>query len=88
MPVPKPTRPYRALRAVVATAVISLILGLWGHGHLTGDPLGAMWDVVAIALLIASGYAIFGRRTMDAAVETAQDVSGQGDQTEASDDDA
>jgi hypothetical protein len=74
----KPTRPYRALRAVVATAVIAVVLGLWARGQLVGEPLGAMWDVVILGLLIASGIAVYGRRTMSAALEEAQDVTGDG----------
>lgn len=67
-------RPYRALRAVVGTGVIALVVALWAHAQLTGDPLGTLWDVVLLALLIASGIAVFGRRTMTTALEEAQDV--------------
>jgi hypothetical protein len=72
-----PTRPYRALRAGVGTVVITVVLGLWTYGKYTGEPLGAMWDVVVIALLIASGIAVFGRKTMTAGLDEAQDVAGQ-----------
>ena len=81
----KPTRPYRALRAVVGTAIIAVVLGLWAHGQLTDAPMDMLWDVVVLALLIASGYSVFGRRTMDRAVETAQEVAGD-DSTEEEDD--
>jgi len=70
-----PTQPYRALRAVVATAVIAVVLGLWARGQLAGEPLDMLWDVVVLALLVASGYAIYGRQTMGQAVEDAQSIA-------------
>ena len=71
----RPTRPYRALRATVATGVIAVVLGLWAHGQLTSAPMDMLWDVVVLVLLIASGYAVFGRRTMSQAVEDAKDLT-------------
>jgi hypothetical protein len=85
--VPHPTRPYRALRAVVGAVVIATTVGLWAHGKVVGSELGTLWDVVVIALLIASGIAVFGRDTMTTGLEEAKDVSGQSD-TEDSDGDA
>ncbi|OYR54330.1 hypothetical protein [Halorubrum halodurans] len=70
-----PTRPYRALRAGVGTVVIATVLALWVRGQIVGDPLGTLWDVVVLALLLASGYAVYGRRTMTTAVEDAQELS-------------
>ncbi len=74
----KPTQPYRAWRAIVGTAVIVTVLGLWTHAHLAGQPLDMLWDVVVLALVIASGYAVFGRRTMQSAVQDAQEIAGDG----------
>jgi uncharacterized protein (DUF58 family) len=71
-----PQRPYRALRAGVGTVLIGVVIALWAHGQLTGQPLGTLWDVVILALLIASGMAVFGRRTFGAALEEAEKVSG------------
>jgi len=34
-----------------------------------------LWDVVVLALLVASGYAIYGRQTMGQAVEDAQSIA-------------
>ena len=70
-----PTQPYRALRAVVATAVIAVVLGLWARGQLVGEPLDMLWDVVVLALLVASGYAIYGEKTMGQAVDDAQSIA-------------
>ena len=83
-----PTQPYRALRAVVATAVIAVVLGLWARGQLVGEPLDMLWDVVVLALLVASGYAVFGRKTMGQAVEDAQSIAdGSSDSGESQEDD-
>ena len=71
----KPTQPYRALRAVVGSAIIATVLALWAHGQLTDQPLDMLWDVVVLGLLIASGIAVFGRRTMQTAVDAAQDIT-------------
>ena len=73
-----PTRPYRALRALVGTGIIAAIVGLWVHARLAGEPLGTLWEVVMLALVIAAGYAVFGHRTMAQAVEDARDLSGEG----------
>lgn len=73
----RPEQPYRLLRATVGTALIAVVVGLWAHGQLTGAPMDMLWDVVVLALLVASGYSVFGRRTMDAAVETAQELQGE-----------
>jgi len=75
----RPTRPYRALRATVATGIIASVLALWAHGQLTGAPMDMLWDVVVLVLLVASGYAIFGRRTMSRAVEDAQKLTDDSD---------
>ncbi|OYR53593.1 hypothetical protein DJ73_07225 [Halorubrum sp. Ea1] len=77
-----PTRPYRALRAGVGTLVILVVLGLWVRGQIVGDPLGTLWDVVVLALLLASGYAVYGPRTMSNAVEDAQELSDGGTDTD------
>lgn len=68
-------RPYRKLRAGVAATVVLATIALWAHGHLTGEPLGTLWDVVVLAFVLASGYAVYGEQTMDSAVETAQEMT-------------
>lgn len=83
---PRPTQPYRALRAFVGTVVIATVVGVWLHARLiNGARLGTLWQVVILALVIASGYAVFGPRTMTRAVEDARDLSGEGE-TDTSDD--
>jgi len=76
----KPTRTYRALRALVATAVIAVVLGLWAHGQVTGRPLDMLWDVVILALVVAAGYTVFGRETMGQAIADAQEMASEGDE--------
>lgn len=80
----RPTRPYRALRATVGTVAIGLVLGLWAQARLTGGSLSTLWEVVVLAIVIAGGYSVFGRRTMSAAMDDAQQLtdgsSGQDDQ--------
>lgn len=73
----KPTRPYRAHRAIVATGVIAVVLGLWAHGQLAGESMDMLWDVVVLALLVASGYAVFGQDTMGQAIDDAQDLASE-----------
>ena len=73
-----PTRPYRTLRALVGTGAVVLVLALWAHGQLTGDPLSTLWEVVVLAIVIAGGYAVFGESTMSAAMDDAQDLTDGG----------
>lgn len=82
----RPARPYRALRAGVGAVVILSVVGLWAHGQANGAPLETIWQVVMLALVFASAYSVFGRRTVENAVETAQEL--QGGDTEGDDGDA
>jgi hypothetical protein len=82
----RPDRPYRALRAGVGAAVILVVVGLWAHGQATGSPLETIWQVVMLALVLAAAYSVFGQRTVENAVETAQEL--QGSDTEGDDGDA
>jgi flagellar motor component MotA len=75
MPI-KPARPYRALASVVGAIVILAVVGLWAHGEWTGESLGALWQLVVLAIVIGGAYRVFGKRTMDDALETAQDLQG------------
>jgi len=74
-----PTRPYRALRSAVGAVVLVSVITLWAHGQLTGDPLGTTWDIVVVALVLASGYAVYGDETMSAAVDEAQELTESSD---------
>jgi len=69
-----PQRPYRALRAGVGAAIIATVTGLWAYGQLYGTPLGTLWEVVMLAIVIAAGFAVFGKDTFGAALDEAQDV--------------
>jgi len=51
-------------------------LAIWAHGQLTGQPLGTLWDVVVLAIVIAGGIAVFGKDTFGSAIDEAQDVQG------------
>jgi len=73
----RPQRPYRALRAFVGTVIILTVVGLWAHARLTGEQLGALWEVVMLALIAAAAIAVFGRRTFESAVETSQTLRGE-----------
>lgn len=75
----RPQQPYRALRAVVGTAIIVTVVALWVWGHVQGQRLGTLWDVVLLALLIASGIAVFGRRTFVDALDEAEQIKGGDD---------
>lgn len=84
-----PTRPYRALRAGVGALVVTAVIALWAYGQVVGDPLGTLWDVVVLAIVLASAYSVYGYETMSAAVDEAQDVAGtgEGDDAEEGDED-
>ena len=70
-----PTRPYRALRAGVGASVILVVVAMWAHGQLTGDPLSTLWEVVVLAIVLAGGYSVFGHSTMSAAIDDAQEIT-------------
>ena len=70
-----PTRPYRALRAGVGAGVILVVVAMWAHGQLTGDPLSTLWEVVVLAIVLAGGYSVFGHSTMSAAIDDAQEIA-------------
>jgi hypothetical protein len=74
----RPEQPYRALRAAVGTIVIGTFVAIWAYAQLYAEPMGTLWALVMLVLLVASGYAVFGRATMTSAVEDAQEL--QGDQ--------
>lgn len=82
----RPEQPYRFLRSLVGTAVIFAVVGLWIHARLYGSPLGTLWEVVMLLLVVASGYAVFGRETMTHAVEDAQEIR-DGESEDSNDDD-
>jgi hypothetical protein len=75
-----PKQPYRALRAGFGAVLLALVVGLWAHGQLAGEPMGTLWELVILALVLAGGYSVFGEQTMTSAVDTAQDLQGGGDQ--------
>lgn len=74
-----PQRPYRALRAAIGAGVITVVTAMWVYAQLKGQPLGTLWEVVMLAIVIAAGFAVFGRRTFGAALDEAEQVSGGGD---------
>ncbi|MDS0258580.1 hypothetical protein NDI56_04035 [Haloarcula sp. S1CR25-12] len=74
-----PQRPYRALRAGAGAVVLATVVGVWVHSYVTGQQPGTLLQVVYIALVIASGFAVFGRDTFGAALDEAQDVQGGGE---------
>jgi hypothetical protein len=80
-----PSQVNRVARKLVASIVILTIVGLWAHGQLTGNPLTPLWQLAVLVLALASAIAVFGRRTVDDAVESAQDLKG-GDQGQENDD--
>jgi len=71
----RPQRPYRALRAGIGAAIIATVTGLWAYGQLYGTPLGTLWEVVMLAIVIAAGFAVFGRATFTAALDEADQVT-------------
>jgi len=72
----KPARPYRALASGVGAVVILAVVALWARGQVTGSPLETLWQVVMLALVIAAAYRVFGKQTMDDAMDAAQDLQG------------
>ena len=70
----RPQRPYRALRALVATGILVVIVGLWANAQLTGQRMGTLWEVVMLMLVVAAAIAVFGRRTVQTAVEASQEL--------------
>ena len=77
-----PTRPYRALRAGVGAGVVLVVVAMWAHGQLTGDPLSTLWEVVVLAIVLAGGYSVFGHSTMSAAIDDAQEITDGSDDSD------
>ncbi|WP_434531031.1 hypothetical protein ACODNH_05310 [Haloarcula sp. NS06] len=75
----RPQQPYRALRSGIGALIIVFVVGLWGHGQLTGQPMGTLWHIVMLAIVIAAGIAVFGRRTFTTALDEAEQVKGDDD---------
>lgn len=65
------------LRDALGTLVIAVVVTVWVYGKIFGDPLGALWEVTMLAIVIAAAYSVFGRRTMNEAIENAKDLSGE-----------
>jgi hypothetical protein len=73
------------LASGVGAVVILAVVGLWAYGEWTGEPLGALWQLVVLAIVIGGAYRVFGKQTMDGALEAAQDL--QSGDTESDDGD-
>jgi len=81
-----PSQIERVVRKLVAGVVILAIVGLWAHGQMTDNPLTPLWQLAGLVLAFASAIAVFGRRTVDDALESAQDLKGGEQDSEGSDD--
>lgn len=68
--------PRPATGKAVGTVVIVSVLGVWARAQVLGQPLDMLWQVAMLGILLASGYAVFGERIMQSAVEDAQEISG------------
>jgi hypothetical protein len=55
--------------------VILIVVAMWAHGQLTGNPLSTLWEVVVLAIVLAGGYSVFGHSTMSAAIDDAQEIA-------------
>lgn len=81
---------YPPLRKLVAVIVLVAVVALWAYGRLTGNlagqAMGTLWEVVMLAIVIAAGYTVFGPDTMGQAVDDAQELANQGDQSDDTDD--
>lgn len=84
----KPNKPYRLLRALVGTASIVAFGYIWVQAKMAGEALGTMWNIVALFLLVAAAYAVYGAVTVQRAVEdtkTLKDAAEGGSDEEESD---
>lgn len=72
----RPAHPYRALASGVGAVVIGAVIALWAYGQLVGPALGTLWDLVVLVLVLAGARRVFGKRTMDDAMEAAQELQG------------
>ncbi|MBX0350495.1 hypothetical protein [Haloarcula pellucida] len=70
----KPPKPP-SLGEAVGTIVIVGVLLVWGRAQILGQSLDMLWQVAMLAILLASGYAVFGQRAMQSAVEDAQEIT-------------
>lgn len=72
-------QPHPILRDLIATVVIATVVALWARAQILSAPMGTLWELVMLILVVASGYAIFGHRIMGQAVDDAQELQGQTD---------
>jgi len=78
----RPQRPYRLLRASVGTIVILAFTGIWVWKWFQGDQLSSLWTLTMIAIIFASGMAVFGKETFTSGVEEAQKVTKDSEEPE------
>ena len=68
----------KKVRTAVAVAIVASIVGVWLWRVATGQSPNVVLFGVVLIYAIAAGYTVFGKQVFDDAVETANDVQGEG----------
>lgn len=67
------------VRTAVAVAIVASIVGVWLWRTLRGESPNVVLFGVVLIYAIAAGYTVFGKQVFDDAVDTANEVKGEGD---------
>ena len=74
------------LRTAIGTAVITAFVSLWIYLEVYASGMGTLWELVMLAIVVASGYAVFGEAIMGSAIDDAQSIQGSADDEDSDDD--
>ena len=75
--------PDITLRTWIGTGVITAFTGLWMYLEVYATGMGTLWELVMLAIVVASGYAVFGEAIMSASIDDAQTIRGATDDEDA-----
>ncbi|WP_324757061.1 hypothetical protein [Haloarcula montana] len=71
----------RTIRLAISALIVTATFALWMRARLTAGGMGTLWEVVALAIVIAACYVVFGERIFGSALDEAQEMQ-EGDDGE------
>lgn len=71
------------VRKFIGAIIVLAVVGVWAYKSLNGESVGVVHLSVAMLLALAAGYAVFGRRAVNFASETIENLKdGETDESE------
>lgn len=74
----------KVLRVAIGGIIILGFIGLFGFKLYEGRRVDTLWQIVLLAIVFASGYAVFGEE-FGRGIEQAKEVAAEGDESDDTD---